>query len=160
MITFQRLNAGDVERLRQIRLLALKDAPDAFSTTFQDAFVWPRDSWVRQLQKLPTFVAVVDGADSGMVRGALHSEKINEAYLLSLWVAPHARGQGVGQGLINAVIDWMRSEGCQRLVLDVGEHNAGVIALYQRMGFKPTGITKPMPPPREHILEFEMALEL
>lgn len=160
MITLQRLNAGEVERLRKIRLLALKDAPDAFSTTFQNAVAWPRDSWVKQLQKLPTFVAVVDGTDGGMVRGALHSDKINEAYLLSLWVSPHVRGQGVGKELINAVIGWARSEGCQRLVLDVGEHNTGEIALYQRMGFKPTGITNPMPFLREHIQEFEMSLEL
>lgn len=160
MMEIQQLNTNEIERFRKIRLLALEDAPDAFSTTLQAAMAWSRESWVKQLQSLPTFVAVLDGVDSGMVRCSSHSGELNVAYLISLWVAPNARGQRVGEKLIGVVIDWARTNSYQRLVLDVGKHNGCAIALYQRMGFQPTGITNPMPSPREHIQEFEMALEL
>lgn len=160
MVEIQRLSVDEGERLRRLRLASLKDAPDAFGSTFQDVAARPQDSWRSQLQRLPTFVAVLAGVDSGIVRSSPHSEQAHTAYLLSMWVAPHARGQGVGEALIGAVINWSRDEGYTRLVLDVGNDNQFAIALYARKGFKPTGATGHLPPPREHILEHEMALNL
>ncbi|MEM7063466.1 MAG: GNAT family N-acetyltransferase [Cyanobacteria bacterium P01_B01_bin.77] len=158
MIEIQRLSLDEVERLRAIRLNALQDAPQAFETTFQTAIALPPENWRQQLQRLPTFVAVVDGVDSGMVRGVPHSD--GAAYLISLWVAPQARKRGVGQTLIDAVVGWAHSEGVARLILEVGESNGNAIALYTRKGFKPTGQTRNLAPPRDHIKEQEMALEL
>ena len=160
MLELQRLKVDEGKRLRKLRLASLKDAPDAFGSTFQEVAARPRDSWREQLQALPTFVAVLDDVDSGIVRSSPHSEQANVAYLLSLWVAPHARGQGIGEALIDAVVDWGRAEGYARLVLDVGNSNHLAIALYERKGFKPTGVTGHLPPPREQILEHEMALDL
>ncbi len=37
--------------------------------------------------------------------------------------------------------------GLARLVLDVGNSNHLAIALYERKGFKPTGVTGHLPPP-------------
>lgn len=156
----QQLSLEESTRLRSIRLAALQDAPQAFETTFQTAVTFPPEGWQQQLQRLPTFVAVVDGVDSGMVRGAPHSEDSSSAYLISLWVAPQARRLGIGQELIDAVVGWARSEGFARLVLDVGENNVNAIALYTRKGFKPTGQTGTLPPPRNHIKEQEMVLDL
>ncbi|MEM9487343.1 MAG: GNAT family N-acetyltransferase, partial [Cyanobacteria bacterium P01_F01_bin.116] len=119
----QRLSLDDYARLRSIRLTALQNAPQAFETTFQTAVAFPPESWQRQLQNLPTFVAVVDGVDSGMVRGAPHSDEPSSAYLLSLWVAPKARGLGIGQALIETVVAWARLETYARLVLEVAEEN-------------------------------------
>ncbi|MEM1239322.1 MAG: GNAT family N-acetyltransferase [Cyanobacteria bacterium P01_H01_bin.26] len=154
----QRLSSDEGARLRSTRLAALQDAPQAFETTFQSAVTLPSESWQQQLQALPTFVAVVDGVDSGMVRGASHSD--GQAYLISLWVAPQARGRGVGQALIDVVVGWARSEGYVQLVLEVGEENRNAISLYTRKGFKPTGQTRNLAPPRDYIKEQEMALEL
>lgn len=160
MIEIQRLNPDEVARLRAIRLAALQDAPQAFETTFQTAVNLPLESWQQQLQMLPTFVAVIDGVDSGMVRGAPHSDDASWAYLISLWVAPRARRLGIGQTLIDAVVAWASSEGYVRLVLEVGEGNKNAIALYTRKGFQPTGQTRNLAPPRDHIKEREMALKL
>lgn len=164
----QRLTLDEVERLRAIRLAALQDAPQAFETTFQMAVTLSSESWLQQLQALPTFVAVINNVDSGMVRGAPHSDNATWADLISLWVAPQARRLGVGQALIDAVVGWARSEEYVRLVLEVGEGNGnaltepllGRIALYTHKGFKPTGQTKKLAPPRDHIKEQEMAFEL
>ena len=160
MMEIQQLNLNEVERLRTIRLAALQDAPQAFTSTFQQMESLPPEGWLNQLRMLSTFVAVVDGVDSGMVRGAPSSDDDSSAYLISLWVAPQARGLGVGDALIDAVVTWARSEGYTRLLLDAGIENRPAVALYSRKGFKPTGQLGHLPPPRDYVKEQEMALEL
>jgi ribosomal protein S18 acetylase RimI-like enzyme len=77
-----------------------------------------------------------------------------------MWVAPEARGQGVGEALIEAGAGWARSQGFKQLALDVIDDNEPAIALYQRKGFKPTGESNAFPPPREHIVEIRMVISL
>ena len=77
-----------------------------------------------------------------------------------MWVAPVARGRGVGDGLVDAVVDWARAAGYPRVVLDVGDENLPAIRLYERKGFEPTGRTRTFSEPRTHIREHERALVL
>jgi ribosomal protein S18 acetylase RimI-like enzyme len=156
----ERLVVGDEDRLRRIRLRALRDAPDAFETTFEAASARPFESWRQQLETLTKFVAVANGLDVGMARGARHDGHEDTAELISLWVAPAARRRCVGSALIEAVANWARAERFQRLVLDVTEGNAAALALYTRTGFLPTGRVGSMPPPRAHLREIELALTL
>ncbi len=147
-IKIERLSVGDEDRLCTIRLRALRDAPEAFATTFADAHARPIESWREQLESLATFVAVADGLDVGVARGARQQERPGAAGLISMWVAPAVRGRGVGLALIDAVAVWARSEGLQWLILDVTEGNAAALALYARAGFRPTGHIGTLPPPR------------
>ena len=62
--------------------------------------------------------------------------------------------------LVDAVIEWARSIGVTRLLLDVADHNAPAIELYTRKGFEPNGEVSTMPPPREHIHEHQRELSL
>ncbi len=156
----QRLTPGEAKRLRAIRLRALSNAPDAFGSTFEETAARPPKSWPKQLAELATFVVVLDGYDVGMVRGIRYEGKPGAAILLSMWVAPAVRGKGVGEALIDAVVDWARSEGFVHLLLDVADENAPAVALYARKGFKPTGETSTLPPPREHIREHQRTLDL
>ena len=160
VMEIQRLSLDEAARLRSIQLAALHDAPQAFGTTFQTAVRLSTNTWLYQLQIFPTFVAVVDGIDSGMVRSARNSNDVSSAYLISLWVAPQARRLGVGSMLIDTVVAWGRSVGYARLLLEVAEKNGHAISLYTGKGFKPTGQTRALPPPREHIKEQEMELLL
>ena len=155
-----RLRRGEGERLRAIRLRALRDAPSAFGTTFEEAAAWPLDGWNRQLETLATFMATAGGCDVGLARGARDDRSRDGGYLLSMWVAPEARRRGIGADLIDAVVDWARSEGLARLLLDVGEANAPAIALYTQKGFVPNGVTGTLPPPREHVREVQLEMRL
>lgn len=152
-----RLGPGDGARLRAIRLAALQDAPDAFATTFDEAQALTPADWERQLTCLATFAAVGQGRDHGMVRGTC---KADSASLLSLWVAPNARRQGVSRMLIGAVTDWARQQGCKQLFLDVADANAPAIALYDRLGFARTGCRTSLPSPRNHLTEHQRVLLL
>lgn len=109
---------------------------------------------------MATFFAVDGGIDVGMVRAARHPDEPTAGELLSMWVAPGARGRGVGDALIDAVVAWARAEGLSRIVLDVGDHNVAAIGLYTRHGFTPTGVTGALPPPRAHVREHQWARTL
>lgn len=84
----------------------------------------------------------------------------DEAGVFAVWVAPQARGRGVGDALLRAVVSHAAAIGIRRLVLDVGDHNEPAMRLYQRLGFEPTGRHSAFPAPRDHITEQELALEV
>jgi GNAT superfamily N-acetyltransferase len=156
----QRLSIDEARRLRHIRLRALADTPDAFGSTYAAVAAHPLAEWSKQLQEIATFVAVHDGKDLGLVRCASDEHHHDTAWLISMWVTPEARGQGVGNALIDAVIECARSSGASRLLLDVGDHNQQAIALYARKGFQPNGQTGSLPAPRNHIREHQRELRL
>lgn len=154
----QRLSIDEGLRLRRLRLRALADAPDAFGSTYAEAAARPMATWSQQIEAIATFVAVQDGHDVGLVRCAGDAQHRDTAWLISMWVAPEARGQKVGNALVDAVIEHARSSGATRLLLDVADDNQHAIALYARKGFEPNGITGSLPAPRAHIHEHQREL--
>jgi ribosomal protein S18 acetylase RimI-like enzyme len=156
----QRLSVDAGLRLRHIRLRALADAPDAFGSTYAEAVARPMATWSEQLENIATFVAVKDGKDVGLVRCVGDAHLHDTAWLISMWVAPEARGQGIGDALVDAVIEYVRSTGSTRLLLDVADDNRQAIALYARKGFIPNGETGSLPSPRHHICEHQRELRL
>lgn len=106
-----RLGPGDEARLRTIRLRALRDAPDAFGSTAVEVAARPPESWSAQILTLPTFVAVNRGQDVGLVRYAPDEEHTETGWLISMWVSPEIRREGVGSALIDAVVELATSKG-------------------------------------------------
>lgn len=133
-VRIERLQPGEGERWRGIRLSALAEAPYAFSTTHAQAEAWSAARWEAQVVELATFVAVVDGRDVGVARGAPH-ERSDARELISMWVAPMARRQGIAALLIDSVAAWAKELGAGALVLGVVASNVSAIALYERAGF-------------------------
>ena len=156
----ERLRQGDGARLRAIRLRALADAPEAFGSTLAESEGRSVAEWEAQIEVLPTFVWREGDADLGMVRGAPHDSDADAGDLISMWVAPEARGRGVADALVGEVVAWARDRGLRRLVLDVGEHNVPARRCYERQGFVATGGTGALPEPRTHLREVEMVIGL
>ena len=134
----EQLGLHEHERLKAVRLRALEQAPAAFGTKLADAVTWSTPTWSEQLEQMITFVAVRSTTDVGLVRCVLHPEA-DTASLISLWVAPEARGVGVAGQLIQRVLDCAHGHKVGRVVLDVVETNAPAIALYRKHGFVPNG---------------------
>jgi ribosomal protein S18 acetylase RimI-like enzyme len=160
MMRFEQLTASDAQRFRALRLRALRDSPEAFGTTHEQAFARPIEEWAEQLAEIPTFVAVRDGADIGLARCACDKGESTSGWLLSVWVAPDARRQGVAGALIDLVVDNARERGMTKLLLDVADTNTGAMELYEQKGFVRTGETTAFPPPRQHIREHRRELLL
>lgn len=157
----ERVGEEAYERVREVRLRALRDAPDAFASTYEREIGMTPDQWrARFRPDAVTFLGRRDGADVGIVSGIPHPEHSGDAALVAMWVAPEARGTGLGDALVAAVVDWARAGGHRRLRLDVADVNEHAIRLYARLGFVPTGAVSTMPPPREHLTEHEQARDL
>jgi ribosomal protein S18 acetylase RimI-like enzyme len=137
MIRVERLTSEDWRTWRDLRVKALSEAPYAFSSTLAD-WQGERDSegrWRARLSTVPfNVVAYLDGTPAGMVSGTAPSPE-GAVELISMYVAPFARGTGAGDALVNAVIAWAASEGATCVTLAVREANALAIALYRRNGF-------------------------
>ena len=157
-MNIERLTASEGERLRAIRLQALREAPDAFGTTLEEAEALSSESWGNQLHTIATFVVNASGHDVGLARGTPQDELHDAGYLISMWVAPEVRRRGIGSALVDAVIDWARTLELACLFLDVGANNAPATALYTSKGFIPTGKVGTLPPPREHVRELQLVL--
>ncbi|WP_432824304.1 GNAT family N-acetyltransferase [Dactylosporangium sp. CA-092794] len=56
-------------------------------------------------------------------------------HLISMWVAPEARGNGVAGLLIDAVAGWAAGHGCARVELEVAAGNEAAMKAYLRAGF-------------------------
>src|SRR5689334_15625349 len=131
-----RLRPGEGDRWRRIRLKALQEAPTAFGTTYAEALQWRADRWEAQVVEFATFVAVLDGHDVGVARGASH-HRSDVRELVSMWVDPAARRMGIAAQLIESVAVWAAAAGAAVLMLDVIAGNAAAIALYHHAGFVP-----------------------
>ena len=160
MNSVSKLQPADWERYRELRLRSLREDPDAFWNTSEEEVGLKEEDWRKRLLENPTYVAVLGGEDVGAATGCPHYDRDGAAALVGMWVAPLARGRGLACALIEEVIAWAREEGFPHLFLDVADENAAAIKLYERMGFAPTGVKNHMPPPRDHISEHELALEL
>ena len=154
------IEPGEECRLRDLRMRAVTDAPEAFGTTRSVMLRWSNEQWMQQLRDLPTFVVVEDGTDLGMVRGALDPRYPLKRHLISMWIAPEARGRGFGTALTRHTIEWAKSSGGTSLILGVVENNWGGRALYERMGFHYTGNEHVLDAPRGHLRELEMSIDL
>lgn len=158
-VKIERLSAKDAERYRAIRLRALADTPDAFAALYAEEAALAAEYWHAQVSgDAAHFIAVLGGADVGMVTGEQWDGRERDAGLFGMWVAPEARCGGAGAALVGALVDWARTAGFERLVLHVADANRPALALYKRFGFQATGVTSTLPAPREHVAEHERAL--
>ncbi|HEV8035281.1 GNAT family N-acetyltransferase [Yoonia sp.] len=67
----------------------------------------------------------------------LERDTENERFLMDgLFVAPEARGRGVGTALLDAIVDEARRRGFDQVRLDVVDTNPRAKALYRHVGFK------------------------
>jgi len=152
------LTADDWSAFRSIRLRALADAPQAFASTLEHARARTDQNWRELLAHRAQFLASVDGIDIGTAAGLDDPERPG-AHLISMWVDGKARGTGVSDLLVRAVVDWAVDAGHRKVWLEVAVDNTAAERLYLRHGFGRTGAQGAIAPddPR---LEFEMLLEL
>jgi GNAT superfamily N-acetyltransferase len=115
----------------------------------------PEERWRAAVADRTRFVAESDGQVIGTV-GAGASDVTGTAALTALWVAPSARGCGVGEALVNVVLEWAKDAGYEHLVLWVVEGNSAAESLYRRTGFHRTGSVQ-MVRPEDPRIEYEMS---
>jgi ribosomal protein S18 acetylase RimI-like enzyme len=140
-ITLRRIGDNDWPVWRELRLEALAEAPYAFGSTLAD---WQGQGdtevrWRRRLTDVPlNIIAEWREAAAGMVSATAPAPE-GSVELISMWVAPFARGRGVGDSLVHAILEWAREQQAMQVVLAVHENNERALALYRRHGFVDAG---------------------
>ena len=160
-MTVERAVSGDWERVRALRLRARRVDPDAFASTLEEEEARTPDELRARISGpcAATFLATRGGADVGVAMGRPHRGREDVAGLGGVWVAPEARGTGVGDELVGAVVGWARALGHRRLWLEVLAGNDAAIRLYERHGFSPTGDTRLWPGTTLRIDEYALVLD-
>jgi GNAT superfamily N-acetyltransferase len=136
------------EGLRDLRLRALADTPEAFGTTLAEASLRTDEEWKERYAsraEQATFVEEdEDGRLVGMASGFRESSE-EVVYLVGMFVSPESRGHGLGRRLLEAVERWARDVGATRVELEVNPAVGAAARLYERRGYRPTGKTRPLP---------------
>lgn len=135
---------------REIRLAALADSPEAFSSTLEREAEFSEQTWRQRLGASPSFLAWHGGAVAGTVT-ALSGEIAGLPdfpgawHLVAMWVRPAARRHGIGRLLVQTVTDQAAAAGAPSVLLWVFDANERARALYERMGFRATDRTGARP---------------
>jgi GNAT superfamily N-acetyltransferase len=158
MNAVRRIEIGEAELYRRIRLAALKDAPEAFTTTYEAAAARPAETWQRQADEAATgndraiFFASSNGETVGLVALCRDGDHPDLGELFQMWVAPSFRGKGTAKQLIDAAADWARKSEFKMVKAAATKGNSRAVAFYSKCGFSQT-TSDPQLPLQEFILE-------
>jgi GNAT superfamily N-acetyltransferase len=139
-LTLRRAELGDEPILRELRLQALSDAPDAFGSTYEKELARTISDWQRWMSPGVTFILYEPAGARGIVASLRDETDLAVVHLMAMWVHPKIRGSGGADGLVAAVVAWAESVGAKLVRLKVIRGNDRARRFYERIGFCPTGI--------------------
>jgi ribosomal protein S18 acetylase RimI-like enzyme len=180
----RRLHPADWAAVREIRLTALAQAPDAFASTLEREQAFDEETWRRRLAETAYFGAWDPRPGSGLTglvatfpeaappaagaapaaAGATPATPAARTWhLVAMWVSPGHRGQGIADRLVAAVCDLARSSGGTQVALWVADTNPRARAVYRRLGFRLSGergLLRPAAPGEPELWEARMTHDL
>ena len=121
----RKMNLGDVSAIAELEKICFSDP-------------WSENSIASEVENPLSYwlVAEVDGVIAGYVGS---QTVLDAADMMNLAVSPDYRRQGVGQALVNALVEHLRQNKVIALLLEVRVSNAPAIALYKGLGFIQVG---------------------
>lgn len=138
----RRLAPADALQFRSLRLRALREHPDAFTSSWEEERGLPVESAAARLSA-HAFWGAYQGSELygfvGLEREA-RAKNRHKATVVAMYVAPEAAGQGVGRALLQALLEHARAERLQSLVLTVTQGNERALKLYEAAGFRSFGV--------------------
>jgi RimJ/RimL family protein N-acetyltransferase len=165
MSSFQlrRLEPRDIDAYRALRLDGLKRHPEAFGASYEDEARQPLE-WFANRLAAAAIIGAFDAAGAlvgvaGLtIPGAIKTR--HKGILWGMYVVEAARGSGLSQQLVEAVIDEARGK-VEQLQLTVVSSNAVAIRLYSKLGFASYGLeTRALCVDGQYFDEVLMALPL
>jgi ribosomal protein S18 acetylase RimI-like enzyme len=160
MIILKPITPADITSFKSVRLRALQDTPLAFGSTYAKESQLTDADWQKRVNqwnsdRATAYLAWDGPHPCGIAAGFLDTDDPTAAHLVSMWVALTHRRRGVGQLLVNRILDWARSQNVRALSLMVTCTNNPAILFYEKIGFTNTGRTEPYPNDAS-LMEYEM----
>ena len=121
----RKMNLEDVSAIAELEKVCFSDP-------------WSENSIASEVENPLSYwlVAEVDGVIAGYVGS---QTVLDAADMMNLAVSPDYRQQGIGQALVNALVEHLRQNKVIALLLEVRVSNAPAIALYESLGFAQVG---------------------
>ena len=136
------------KRLKEIRLRALIENPEAFGDNLAHVIKLSESDWVKYYEKNDYLVASINGKDIGMLYiEVLNGDHGATCWIGGCWTDPNFRGIGVMRALFNYIDLNGEVNGWQRQGLGVWIDNLPAIYAYKSLGFTFAG--EKMPGSRE-----------
>jgi RimJ/RimL family protein N-acetyltransferase len=141
LITIRRIQVGEAELFKQIRLRSLQDAPYAFPSTYENALQRSAESWHEQAEPTAegtdraTFIAFSGDLPIGMAALYHREDKADTGELLQVWVDPEHRGTGVASDVMDFIFKWAGASNLRRIIAGVTKGNARALKFYTKYGF-------------------------
>ena len=136
------LGPADALSYRALRLRALREHPDAFTSSYEQDRDQPVEAAAQRLAANAVWGAWQHAELYGFVglERELRPKNRHKGTVMGMYVAPEAGGQGVGRALLRALVAHARANGLESLVLTVTEGNEPARRLYASAGFRSFGI--------------------
>ncbi len=141
----RRLTASDAPGYRALRLRALHDHPEAFTSSHEEEARKPLATSEQRLSDTTSasfWGAFVDGLLVGSV-GLEREQRLkarHKALVIGMYVAPEYARRGIGRALLEHLLAQARASDLALLVLTVTQGNEGAQRLYLDTGFVSYGI--------------------
>lgn len=104
------------------------------------------DERLEELIGKPDTVILKYTDTNNKIIGCVHLEKKDDGmYLGMLTVSPALQSKGIGKELINASEAYAKQQDCGSVYMSVITDRTELIAWYEKLGYKNTGIKKPFP---------------
>ena len=140
----RRLGPDDAHDYRALRMRALWEFPEAFTSSFEEDEKQPIEVWEVRLagENILFWGAFEGGTLCGMVGLERETRPKNrhKATVIGMYVSQEYFGTGMGRALIDALLDHARGIGLELLVLTVTEGNTVATNFYEAAGFRSFGI--------------------
>ena len=141
----RRLQLSDAPVYQVFRLRGLREHPEAFTSSYEEACLRPLADAEKRLAATPdekVWGAFVAGEMAGLVGLSRETRVKNrhKASLVGLYVADEFAGRGLGRALVETVLQDARDCGVELIILTVTDSNQAACALYTRAGFTALGI--------------------
>ena len=140
------LTAADAAAFRELRLRALKEHADAFTSSYEEDVRKPASATEQRLapESGNTFWGAFVGGEMCGIVGLIRDPRVKNRHsgdVVSMYVAPEFGRRGVAATLLGALIEYARHElHLEQLVLTVTASNAAALALYRANGFATFGL--------------------
>jgi len=136
-LNLDKATTDDFKRLKNLRLSALKDSPNAFGAKYSDLKDRPDNYW-QQLIKVSNWCLVsADGLDIALLAvDKADKDRKSDCWLSNWWIDENYRGKGVSKVMAEWVYNLCREKGWQKIGLGVWPDNKNAIAVYLKLGFE------------------------
>lgn len=139
MTEYRRAVPEDWRLYKEVRLRALRESPDAYSSTVQRESRFLGTTWRSRLASAHTLLALDGTVVVGTATGIPDRRNGAGREVVAMWVSPDARGKRIATHLLDLLADWARAEGTEDLVLWIADGNESAARAYAHAGFAPTG---------------------